>query len=353
MNDTPVLDTSAPLPEVLRGLWPDGPPEAELAFWASLTPAGRDDLANRIAAITAASEPGADFEGLARSLSMGRTGFYSLRKRWAEQRTLRAVARFASRTARRTAPKDDPALPESVPDADPVDGRSGPSAPTARRLERERTRNAARDPDELRRAFGREFVLDVSPVDLITVGSDGPEWLVCAFLIERSSGFVLSAAPGAAGSSPSLRRVVREGAERALELRMAVRSPALTVVLPDPRENEVVPAMLNRAHLAGLLGEAAVRWSEPRRFGSALVDAVGERIGDLALRRRADWRKPIPAKVVAKAAAPSSEEIELLLKVQVRRSNELLERRLRRLGLIGGGGDPTPLVALLDAAFPD
>lgn len=352
MIDNNLPGDGGDVPEVFRRVWPDGLPTSELAFWASLSPTERDDLTKRFAAVVAADVPGTDLAELARDLGMGRTGFYSLRTRWADQRTLRAVARFATRSARRIPTTVGPAEAEAA-DGEAAAGAAAPSKPTARRLARERARDAARDPEALRRGFGRAFVLDVTPVDLVAPGGGDPEWLVCAFLIERFSGLILAAAPGSAGVSPRLADVAREGAERALELRLSVRKPSLTVVVPDPREGEFLTMTRMRAHLAEVLGEASVRWSEPRRFGSALVEAVGERVGGLDLRRRADWRKPIAHDVLAKAAVPSASEVDVLLRTEVRRSNELLERRLRRLGLIGGAGDPAPLVGLLDAAFPE
>lgn len=352
MIDNDLPGDGGNVPEVFRSGWPDGLPTSELAFWASLSPTERDDLTKRFAAVVAADVPGTDLAELARDLGMGRTGFYSLRTRWADQRTLRAVARFATRSARRIPTTVGPAEAEAA-DGEAAAGAAAPSKPTARRLARERARDAARDPEALPRGFGRAFVLDVTPVDLVAPGGGDPEWLVCAFLIERFSGLILAAAPGSAGVSPRLADVAREGAERALELRLSVRKPSLTVVVPDPREGEFLTMTRMRAHLAEVLGEASVRWSEPRRFGSALVEAVGERVGGLDLRRRADWRKPIAHDVLAKAAVPSASEVDVLLRTEVRRSNEFLERRLRRLGLTGGAGDPAPLVGLLDAAFPE
>ena len=74
------------------------------------------------------SDPLVDLAELARDLGMGRTGFYSLRTRWADQRTLRAVARFATRSARRIPTTVGPAEAEAA-DGEAAAGVAAPSKP--------------------------------------------------------------------------------------------------------------------------------------------------------------------------------------------------------------------------------
>ncbi|KQO58622.1 hypothetical protein [Sphingomonas sp. Leaf257] len=344
MDDTGLIDR----------LWPDGISDEEQAFLASLSPHQRERLMERLRAIEAATREGADLNAIAGRLPMGRTAFYELRRRWTSERSLRVVAPWGTRTRRPKfglpAKRSDIAEGGEAEDGD--GGTNRPSLPTARRLARERTRALASRPSVLRANFGRNFALDVSGVDIIVKGERGSSWLTCAFLLECASGLILSAGAGSAEASPSLAKVVRNGMTVATELRLDVKEPSFSVVMPEPQDGEMYQWLQNRLRLSEILGEDRLSFTGPRRFGNTLLEVVGDRIDKLMLRPRAGTRSGAPtAKQVANTPSPTAEEIEVLLDVAVRRHNQPIEKRLKRLGLIGNG-DPKPLIDLLNRAFP-
>lgn len=344
MDDTGLIDR----------LWPDGIPDEEQAFLASLSPHQRERLMERLRAIEAATREGADLNAIAGRLPMGRTAFYELRRRWTSERSLRVVAPWGTRTRRPKfglpAKRSDIAEGGEAEDGD--GGTKRPSLPTARRLARERTRALASRPSVLRANFGRNFALDVSGVDIIVKGERGPSWLTCAFLLECASGLILSAGAGSAKASPSLAKVVGDGIATAADLRVNAKQPSFSVVMPDPQDWEMMQWFQERDRLSKALDKDKLSFTGPRRFGNTLLEVVGDRIDKLMLRPRAGTRTGAPtAKQVANTPSPTAEEIEVLLDVAVRRHNQPIEKRLKRLGLIGSG-DPKPLIDLLNRAFP-
>ena len=353
-----VMDVVSPTSDVeslLSSVWPNGVPPEELALLATLSADRRAKLIERLRALQEASLPGADLTAIAGKLGLGRTAFFELRKNWARERSLKVVVPWATRPARRKAlnvevPHDDTG--NSADDGHPIDAAAALSVPTMRRRTREQMREEAAQPAVLRARFGREFVLDVSAVNVIVKDDRSPRWRTCAFLIERASGLILSAVAGGPSDSPSIRQAARAGRQKIDELRLAVRDPSLTVVMPEPHGHEAASWLRDRIMLAEALGEDRVLFDGARRFGAALVESVGERVGGIGLRPRATpWTVPT-AKQILGAPEPSSHDMDVLLSVEVSRHNQVILKRLRRMGLVAGKGDPQPLLDLLDAAFP-
>jgi hypothetical protein len=348
VQDWPPIDAD----ELLDSVWPRGVPAEERAILTSLPSDRRQKVIRRLNAMHRASSPDADLTAVIEAAGLGRSTFFALRKRWDQDRSVKALLPFATRPPRRKPlPSVETPHPENGDDRSDV-ASAALSLPAMRRRERERMRAEATQPAVLLERFGHEFVLDVSAVDMIVNDGRGPNWRICAFLIERASGLILSA--GAAGSdeSPPMGNVAREGRRKAAELRVAVRDPSLTVVMPEPHGHEVYSWLQSRRMLANVLSEDRVLFDGERRFGTALVEAVGEKVGTLGLRPRATPRTVPTRKQTSETPAPSSADMEILLEVQVSRHNEPIVRRLRSLGLVGGKGDPQPLLDLLDAAFP-
>ncbi|MBD8736238.1 hypothetical protein [Sphingomonas sp. CFBP 13706] len=337
---------------LLESVWPRGVPAEERAILTSLPSDRRRKIIKRLNAMHQASSPDADLPAIIQAGGMGRSTFFALQKRWNHERSVKALLPFATRPPRRK-PLPSMGTPQPGNGDDRSDAASAVlSLPAMRLRERERMRAEAAQPAVLLQRFGHEFVLDVSAVDMIVQDERGPRWRICAFLIERASGLILSAGAAGSNEAPPMRTVAREGHRTAAELRIAVRDPSLTVVMPEPHGHEAVPWLQSHKRLGDVLGRDRVLFEGPRRFGTALLESVGEKVGALGLRPRATPRTVPTRKQTSETPAPSSDDMEILLEVQVARHNEPIVRRLRSLGLIGGKGDPQPLLELLDAAYP-
>jgi len=261
---------------------------------------------SKLDALTASEAPGADLGGLAAAIGLSRVAFYRLRKRWTDDRTLRAIIPHGRRKSRAIAPRggsaegalftaariarrlvEEGSLPSSISNAaqalvDELDGEISPQA--AMRLLRSERLRIQRDPSHLRRLFGRQMVIDISAVSLAV--PDG-EAVVVAVVAEVASGLILGHDAGLVSES--------------IHLQGAAIARAISW-LGDQADGSDLPA--NTALVLGWTGDTGLMrdlsfaaWSTPgiksvaergpQRYGRQIVGLLGHRLGRLQFRPRA------------------------------------------------------------------
>lgn len=287
---------------LLKRIWPDGVPPAELALLRALPPRRAATVIARLAAIAAVEEGGAVAEAAA-DLGIDRVAFYRLRRKWDGTRSIRALTPFADKAPRRIAAgvlsgAEGMALEVVRAAAPNASARSmaaslamranGISEPTALRLVREARMSLSGDPDHLARTFGKVLLVDLSAVSLaVDLGRGSVVTPIVAVVMDRSSRLIIGHAAGPPDQAPALQRVAVSRAYAALAYHVggvtdADGDPELEIVLAEGAEGAA--ATLRTLVAAPLLELAS---GGPRRFGQRLISLTGHRLGRLRLRPRA------------------------------------------------------------------
>ena len=303
------MDPDADDVERLFGLvWEDGVPERERVIFEGLSTDDRAEVLARLEAVWRA-ENGEAWKPLARTLGLGRSAFFNLRRHWRE-RSLEGVIPFARQAPRRieTAP-DAPIRRRArrlliedglscgnaelarrlVEQAGPDDEIGGGSAQTrlqwAERLVRHERRALARDGAYLRVNYGRRILVDVSAVSIVLEGER--ELAVAAFCVDVASGLVLGTAIGRLRTTLELQRSAVDDAWRYVRDHAADRASGvwppcgLHLMLPPATDGPV-----RDDELRAVTSELVVRGPGRYAFGRELVQLLGPRIGRIPLAPR-------------------------------------------------------------------
>ena len=208
---------------VLSMAWPDGVPASESVYLESLAPDRREEALRRLDALVKSEAGGSSVSlaDIATQADLSRATFYQLRKRWAEERSLRSITPYEERRPRDigTGPEHDRVrqaaekLMGDHPEASDTAivtmlkpgsklGRS-----TVARLVGDARRGMRLTDVDLPSVYGRNVLVGLEGVRLRLVRHrwrEEPDLVVCAFAVEEATGLILGHRLGEASASETL-----------------------------------------------------------------------------------------------------------------------------------------------------
>ncbi|MBX9860502.1 MAG: hypothetical protein K2Y20_13075 [Sphingomonas sp.] len=363
--------------KVLARAWPNGVPTDETAYLRSLTDKRQIIVMARLEAMLAIENNPDNLVAAAQLAGVGRTAFFSLRRAWKANRSLRVLAPYEprERTAtrfvepgKRDGSKSRRQVAERTAAVDAI--RADPSAGndqiaalvaerTASTLDRRTLTSLVRQerrllhfsPHLLLGVYGRSLVGDVSAIDL-SLSDEGQErTAVASFIIERATGLVLGYSVGIGEDGV---RLQRQAAQRAVAFLARERAdvvsdvPVTMRLVVGPGSDDDIAELA--ASATSVLGETAVVSTGRLRFGRRAASLIG-RAGRIALRPMATM--PAEGEMQRRAARPSmtTAEADALLGVELERHNRSALDALRMVGLASAGEARGAMARLITDVF--
>ena len=348
-------------------------PTKDRVAYEAVAPDERPTVIKRLEAVWAASH-GGDLAALAKGVGLKRAAFYNLRRAWSAN-SLIGIIPNAKRWGRTlSVSHDDPIrrkanilLRRLGGDARNVEvaRRLLPAVATddtpharlialqkAERIVQHERRNVATDPRYLRKGYGKGVLIELTGVQLL-IDDGHPTMAVAAFVMDRSSGFILGASVGVAqdGSSLEIDAITSALAflrNHRADRRLVGEKPDCVIMLPAA----LTYAEVDLGPLQRVTGDLItnIRTAYPK--GMLTVHIVGPRIGRLGLAPRKDLPiGPGDYPVENKWPRTTVERARAYFEREIYRHNESLLDALKRIGLVDGDGPhEADLSAVLEAA---